>query len=258
MQRLNLVGLRCHGTHQPEPYGGAALYIKSEARTTVLVALLDRVRVSAIRKLVVNRTKPDLVVLWPRSSERRLSAPADRVAGVLAPRRQVPKSLRNCAEVIELGDDAISYCLVRRDPPPPETINTALPPRSKTVLLPARGHPCSAGRLPRPLVVPLRSTSLGTRGAFARLRANDAMDRGIGRIPRVRGAHRAVLLPRAVGGTAWISLGRRGTFTPPKPPEASNPRLTRVPRPSSHARRAANVPGLRSSSPPVVRAAPTA
>ena len=116
----------------------------------------------------------------------------------------------------------------------------------------------SAGRLPRPLVVPLRSTSLGTRAGRSHLRANDAMDSGIGRIPRVRGAHRAVLLPRAVGGTAWISLGRRGTFTPPKPPEASSPRLTRVPRPSSHARRAANVPGLRSSSPPVVRAAPTA
>lgn len=127
----------------------------------------------------------------------------------------------------------------------------------KTFLLPARV--CGVQGCPRaPLVAPLRSTSLGTRAGRSHLRANDAMDRGIGRIPRVRGAHRAVLLPRAVGGTAWISLGRRGTFTPPKPPEASSPRLTRVPRPSSHARRAANVPGLRSSSPPVVRAAPTA
>ena len=83
----------------------------------------------------------------------------------------------------------------------------------------------SAGRLPRPLVAPLRSTSLGTRAGRSHLRANDAMDRGIGRIPRVRGAHRAVLLPRAVGGTAWISLGRRGTFTPPPTTRSFQPAL---------------------------------
>mgnify|MGYP004311977357 FL=1 len=32
------------------------------------------------------------------------------------PHRKFPKALKNCAEVIELGKDAISYCLVRRAP----------------------------------------------------------------------------------------------------------------------------------------------
>lgn len=115
----------------------------------------------------------------------------------------------------------------------------------------------SAGRLPRPLVAPLRSKSPRCDRVRSRSRANDAMDRGIGRIPRVRGAHRAVLLPRAVGGTACVSVGNP-KFPPEATRTASSPRLTRVPRPSSRARRAANVPGLRSPSPPVVRAAPTA
>ena len=88
----------------------------------------------------------------------------------MPPRRQVPKSLRNCAEVIELGDDAISYCLVRRDPPPPETINTAhFPHRSKTVLLPARVGILALSRPPS--APPRRAPSLyiprHTRGAFA-------------------------------------------------------------------------------------------
>jgi hypothetical protein len=178
----------------------------------------------------------------------------------MPPRRQVPKSLRDCAEVIELGDDAISYCLVRRDPPPPDKINTAhFPHRSKTASSSPRAGASlhSAGRLPRPLVAPLRSKSPRCDRVRSRSRANDAMDRGIGRIPRVRGAHRAVLLPRAVGGTACVSVGNP-KFPPEATRTASSPRLTRVPRPSSRARRAANVPGLRSPSPPVVRAAPTA
>ena len=94
----------------------------------------------------------------------------------MPPRRQVPKSLRNCAEVIELGDDAISYCLVRRDPPPPETIDTLHFPIRPEIRPPPRARGASlhsAGRLPRPLVAPLRSKSLGARAGRSRSRAHD-------------------------------------------------------------------------------------
>lgn len=64
----------------------------------------------------------------------------------------------------------------------------------------------SAGRLPRPLVSrPFAlNPSAPARGVRVRVRTI-AIDRDIGRIPRRRGAHRAVLPPRAVGGTARIS-----------------------------------------------------
>lgn len=180
----------------------------------------------------------------------------------MPPRRQVPKSLRNCAEVIELGDDAISYCLVRRDPPPPETINTAhFPHRSKTVLLPARVGILALSRPPSapPRCAPSLYIPRHTRGAFA-----FACERRDGSRHRADTAGPRRSSRRCTPPRRWwnrLDLARSArTFTPPEPPEAraSSPRLTRVPRPSSHARRAANVPGLRSSSPPVVRAAPTA
>ena len=132
----------------------------------------------------------------------------------------------------------ISISPTGRKPRPP-------PPRAGASL-----H--SAGRLPRPLVAPLRSKS--PRCDRVRRVACERRDGSRHRAdPRVRGAHRAVLLPAPLV-EPLVSVGTR---FPPKPPEPLSPRGPRRPRPSSRAQ-SCKRSRLKKFFSPVVRAAPTA
>ena len=189
---------------------------------------------------------------------RRAAAPADRR------RHAPPPSGSQIAQELRRGHRARGRCDILlpgapRSAPARHDQHRHFPHRSPARPPRARGASLhSAGRLPRPLVAPLRSKSLGAR-AFDRVHVRTT--RWIAASGGYRGA--AALTapfysPAPLVEPLVSRVGRDGISLPEATRTASSPRLTRVPRPSSHVRRAANVPGLRSSSPPVVRAAPTA
>ena len=111
------------------------------------------------------------------------------------PHRKFPKALKNCAEVIELGKDAISYCLVRRAPR-----QTLAAPESVAFHCSAGTHtqtqPCTSGRHPCPrAAVASRSFARSRRRRAERVRSGDddvASGGGARIVHRRRGA-RAVL-----------------------------------------------------------------
>ena len=128
----------------------------------------------------------------PRNSGR---APPRTRETMSPPHRKFPKALKNCAEVIELGKDAISYCLVRRAPakhsPPPSRPHFIAQRRA------VWDHTkCTSGRQPCPrAAVASRSFARSRRRRAERVRSGDddvASGGGARIVHRRRGA-RAVL-----------------------------------------------------------------
>jgi hypothetical protein len=173
------------------------------------------------------------------------------------PHRKFPKALKNCAEVIELGKDAISYCLVRRAPR-----QTLAAPKSHFIAQRRAvwDHTkCTSGRQPCPrAAVASRSFARSRRRRAERVRSGDddvASGGGARIVHRRRGA-RAVL---HVADAPVIEMNARSASNSTPEHRSEDPALTppsRALTPSK--RRAASDPGSNDSSPPVARAAPTA
>ena len=125
------------------------------------------------------------------------------------PHRKFPKALKNCAEVIELGKDAISYCLVRRAP-------------RQTLAAPSRSHliaqrravwdhtKCTSGRQPCPrAAVASRSFARSRRRRAERVRSGDD-DVASGGGAQIVHRHRGATAARGQGwrpevhGWGWV------------------------------------------------------
>lgn len=129
------------------------------------------------------------------------------------PHRKFPKALKNCAEVIELGKDAISYCLVRRAPR--QTLAALL--SGEPCGTHTQTQPCTSGRQPCPrAAVASRSFARSRRRRAERVRSGDddvASGGGARIVHRRRGA-RAVL---HVADAPVIELNARTQIRRPRP-----------------------------------------
>ena len=178
-------------------------------------------------------TRRRLIVTTPLVQGRSTSgrAPPRTRETMSPPHRKFPKALKNCAEVIELGKDAISYCLVRRAP-------------RQTLAAPSRSHliaqrravwdhtKCTSGRQPCPrAAVASRSFARSRRRRAERVRSGDddvASGGGARIVHRRRGA-RAVL---HVADAPVIEMNARSASNSTPEHRSEDPALTPpLPRP---------------------------